>query len=68
MSIFGQHRFDENYYLDLTDSLWRVVKFNKSGWDLLNEQPWPMFLRYSHMQPITIADKGTAQESTSTNL
>jgi hypothetical protein len=52
-------RFDQEYYIDLGDKYWRVVTFNKSGWEVLEGQPYPMFMRYGHMQPLVIAQKGS---------
>ncbi len=51
-------RFDEDYYIDLADEAWRVVKFNRDGWQVLDVQPFPMFMRYNHMQPIDIDSQG----------
>lgn len=52
-------RFGEDYYVDLCDEEWRTVRFNKKSWAVIDMQPFPMFTRYAHMQPITIAATGS---------
>ncbi len=54
-------RFGNSYYIDCCDDQGKVVMFNKEGWILLDMQLYPMFMRYSDMQPITIANKGSRE-------
>ena len=32
---------------DLTDKKWQCVKITKEGWQIINETPVPLFMRYS---------------------
>ena len=52
-------KFDEHYFIDVCDKYWRVICFDKNGWELLDNQPFPMFMRYNHQQDITIAEYGS---------
>ena len=51
-------RFGDDYFIDLADAAWRVVRFNYAGWQVLAAQPHPMFMRYSHQQAISIDAEG----------
>ena len=54
-------RFEDDYYIDIGDDAWRVVRVNKDGWKILDAQPFPMFMRYNHMLSLNIAESGTRE-------
>ena len=59
-ATFGEHqlslsnrfaKFDDNIFIDLADTRWRVIKVTANGWEVLDKPP-VIFRRYTHQQAL----------------